>query len=74
MNRRKMLGGTGAFLLMNVTDLSAAQSHPKLYVPAEEEAHERTFMQWPVSRKVYPEKAFLDLVQRTIANIANAIS
>ena len=44
-----------------------------LYVPPEEAEHELTFMQWPVSRKVYSERYFLEDVQRTIADIANAI-
>lgn len=44
------------------------------HVPAEESRHQRTFMQWPNSRDVYPESAFLNIVQDTIADIANAIS
>ncbi|MEN0001232.1 MAG: agmatine deiminase family protein [Pseudomonadota bacterium] len=43
------------------------------FVPAEEAPHQRTFMQWPVNRQVYGDRFFLDEVQRTIANIANAI-
>ncbi len=46
----------------------------KLYVPPEEAEHELTFMQWPVSRKVYSDRYFLEDVQGTIADIANAIS
>jgi agmatine deiminase len=45
-----------------------------LYVPPEEAEHELTFMQWPVSRKVYSDRYFLQDVQGTIADIANAIS
>lgn len=44
------------------------------FVPPEEGRHERTFMQWPVSRKVHPDRVFLDMTQQTIADIANAIS
>ncbi|MDG2003803.1 MAG: agmatine deiminase family protein [Novosphingobium sp.] len=44
------------------------------HVPPEEHHHDRTFMQWPVSRIVHPDPAFLDMVQQTIAGIANAIS
>ncbi len=40
----------------------------------EEDPHEATFMMWPVSRKVHPETAFLELLQQTIADIANAIA
>ncbi len=47
---------------------------PSLIVPPEEDRHEKTFMQWPVNRKVYREKAFLKILQQTIAEIANTIS
>lgn len=50
-----------------------AASPPGLLVPAEENRHARTFMQWPNSRRVYPEKTFLNMVQQTIADIANTI-
>lgn len=46
----------------------------KLIVPPEEGKHDRTFMQWPVNRQVHPDKAFLDILQQTIADIANTIS
>lgn len=42
-------------------------------MPEETERHERTFMQWPVSRKVHPDGVFLDMLQQTIADIANTI-
>ncbi|MGB3315033.1 MAG: agmatine deiminase family protein, partial [Albidovulum sp.] len=42
---------------------------------AEETApHERTFMQWPVSRAVYGSGGYLDAVQETIAEIANTVA
>ncbi len=50
-----------------------AASPPGLLVPAEENRHARTFMQWPNSRRVYPENTFLNVVQQTIADIANTI-
>ncbi len=43
------------------------------HLPEETEPHERTFMQWPVSRKVHPDRVFLDILQNTIADIANVI-
>ncbi len=43
------------------------------YVPAEEMPHERTFMQWPNSRKVYRDRVFLRMTQQVIADIANTI-
>ncbi len=44
------------------------------FVPAEESPHQRTFMQWPVNRRVYSDPAFLEATQMTIAEIANTIS
>ena len=59
-------------MVLSTKTASAKQSLP-LLVPAEEAPHERTFMQWPVSRKVHPDPVFLDMTQQTIANIANTI-
>jgi len=42
-------------------------------VPPEEGPHQATFMQWPVSTKVYPDAEFLQLTQKAIAEIANAV-
>lgn len=44
------------------------------YVPAEEDPHEATFMQWPNSRAVYDDTWWLRDVQATIAQIANTIA
>lgn len=54
----------------------AAMSAPRdgFYVPAEEMPHDWTFMQWPVSRRVYSDRWSLGQVQQTIADIANAIA
>ncbi|MEL6644580.1 MAG: agmatine deiminase family protein [Pseudomonadota bacterium] len=43
-------------------------------MPPEEGPHELTFMQWPVSRRVYSDALFLGHVQDTIADIANTIA
>ena len=51
-----------------------ANVNPPFLVPPEEEPHELTFMQWPVSRKVHRDPVFLDMLQQTIADIVNAIS
>lgn len=53
---------------------SFANSDTEFFVPAEEVLHQRTFMQWPVNRKVHPDPVFLDMAQQTIADIANTIS
>ena len=42
--------------------------------PEETDPHERTFMQWPVSREVHPDADFLADLQATIAGIANTIA
>jgi agmatine deiminase len=43
------------------------------WYPEEADPHERTFMQWPVSRQVYDDAEFLFGLQSTIADIANTI-
>lgn len=50
-----------------------ASSEAKMVVPPEEAPHVLTFMQWPVSTTVHPDPAFLEMLQSTIADIANAI-
>lgn len=74
MKRRLLLTGAGALGAMAVTRSSLESTAHDYFVPAEEEPHERTFMQWPVSRKVYYSKAYLRWAQEAIANIANTIS
>lgn len=58
---------------MMMTDMANAGGRDEFFVPAEEERHARSFMQWPNSRKVYKDRYFLEIVQETIARIANAI-
>ena len=72
LTRRQTLAGLGAMPLAGVA-LDATAMTP-FVVPAEEEPHELTFMQWPVSRQVYDDAGFLRHVQRTIADVANAIA
>ena len=57
-----------------MTGQTFAQTKAGFYVPPEEAQHQRTFMQWPVNRRVHPDPVFLDMVQQTVADIANAIS
>ncbi|MDD9909229.1 MAG: agmatine deiminase family protein [Ahrensia sp.] len=45
-----------------------------LSIPSEDAPHERTFMQWPVSRRVHSDRWFLQHLQETIADVANAIA
>lgn len=69
MSRRTFIAATAAATTAN----PAAATSP-FTIPAEEHAHERTFMQWPVSRKVHPSAGFLQDTQATIVNIANTIA
>ena len=71
MTRRSFIAGSLA-ASSGLRPAVALQS--SLYVPPEEGPHQATFMQWPVSRKVYRDRYFLGMVQQTIADIANAIA
>jgi agmatine deiminase len=44
------------------------------WYPEETDPHERTFMQWPVNRRVHDDPDFLDDLQGCIADIANTIA
>jgi agmatine deiminase len=75
MNRRQaILGSSALFLNALTTDISVTNAAQNIIVPPEEEPHEQTFMQWPVSRQVHPDGVFLHILQQTIADIANAIA
>lgn len=72
MKRRSFIAGS---IATSATGIPMAQAmQPTLYVPPEESPHQATFMQWPVSRKVYRDRTFLQMVQQTIADIANTIA
>jgi len=66
--------GATALGMASVIGAAKAGAGPKFFVPPEEVRHQRTFMQWPVSRKVYTDAVFLNITQQTIADIANTIS
>jgi len=70
IDRRDMLkrGGLAAAGVLAGTRLAASPvlAHDGFYVPAETEPHERCFMQWPVSRAVYPDWMFLSAVQKAV--------
>ena len=75
MNRRGfMIGGSALTAVGLHGKAGLAKPQSGFYVPPEEARHQRTFMQWPVSRRVYSDRSFLELTQDTIADIANAIS
>ncbi|MEM6693827.1 MAG: agmatine deiminase family protein [Pseudomonadota bacterium] len=69
-----MVRGGAAFAFASAGGPSFSMAPSGFFVPAEEAPHTRTFMQWPVSRAVYGDAGFLDIVQQTIADIANTIA
>jgi agmatine deiminase len=70
--RHTLLTGAAAMALAPRTGSAALPSG--YVVPPEEAPHQRTFMQWPVNREVHSDPVFLDMVQDTIAEIANTIA
>ncbi|MFK8077570.1 MAG: agmatine/peptidylarginine deiminase [Granulosicoccus sp.] len=75
MKRRQVLAGGAALCASTVFGRNLQPMRDsKLYVPPEESPHKRTFMQWPVSRRVYRDRIFQEIIQQTIADIANTIS
>jgi agmatine deiminase len=73
MNRRRFLSATATIGLPFMARSTMAES-PAFHVPPEEAPHEFTLMQWPNSPRVYDDADFLQDVQATILNIANAIA
>ncbi|MFA3919512.1 agmatine deiminase family protein [Ruegeria hyattellae] len=75
MNRRNVLAATAGFGAAYLLGGSAmAASDATFTVPPEEAPHEATIMQWPVSTRVHPDRVFLEMLQSTIADIANTIA
>jgi agmatine deiminase len=74
MNRRDVLVAGGAAGILGLTKQPMAQPSTDFFVPSEESAHQRTFMQWPVSVEVYPDRVSREWAQQTIADIANAVA
>lgn len=74
MKRRSLIAGSGVLGLSGLLGMNKALANSGFFVPPEEDPHQRTFMQWPVNRRVHPDPVFLGMAQQTIADIANAIS
>ena len=72
------MGGGAAALALTCSRGAVAKmrdaKNAGFYLPEESEPHARTFMQWPVSRKVHPDPFFLDMLQDAIATVANVIA
>lgn len=72
MKRRAFLAGIGGMAALSGLSARGAGG-AGWHVPDEAAPHVRTFMQWPVSRRVYRDPVFLDTLQRAVARIANVI-
>lgn len=66
--------GTASLGMPILSDRVTAKEVRAFRQPDEAAEHERTFMQWPVSRKVHDDAAFLAMLQKAVAEVANAIS
>ena len=69
MRRRTALALMAATVAVRPASASSGRR-----VPAEDAPHARTFMQWPVNRRVHPDTRFLAHLQDTIARIAGTIA
>lgn len=78
MTRRSLLrlaaAASGASILPGGAFGAGSARAAGFWYPEETDPHERTFMQWPVSRAVHEDADFLVDLQGTIADIANAIA
>ncbi len=74
MRRRDVLALMTGVMATSPLSPALAQRAANWRVPAEEDLHERTFLQWPVSRAVYPEGWFLREVQDAILTLAKTIA
>lgn len=79
INRRKFtVSAAGVPAFMAISGLGStvisAQQPNGFWMPEEADTHERTFMQWPVNRAVHPGPIFLEMLQQSIADIANMIA
>lgn len=73
MTRRQALAAGGSMAMIGAATGTWA-NRSRLHVPLEDHPHQRTFMQWPVSRRVYDDAVFLEMTQQAIADIANTIA
>ncbi|AGI69380.1 porphyromonas-type peptidyl-arginine deiminase family protein [Octadecabacter antarcticus 307] len=73
MQRRTFMA-TGMVAGAGMATMGLVPKPQRFYVPPEEARHQRTFMQWPINRRVHPDGVFLDMTQQTIADIANTIA
>ncbi len=78
ITRRKLLKKSAlacsALLLPGAAHPAETALSAGYFYPAEDVPHERTFMQWPVNPAVHDDAAFLEILQKSIADVANRIS
>jgi len=71
--RASALAALATFPSLSACAAPSEMTRTGFWMPEEAEPHERTFMQWPVSHNVHPDPVFLDMLQQSIADVANAI-
>jgi agmatine deiminase len=77
MTRRSLFrsaAAAGGLAMLPRGASAAGAGSSGFWYPEETDRHERTFMQWPVSTRVYDDRDFLHDLQATIADIANTIA
>ncbi len=75
LSRRTVLRASAISCLVSGTAAAGVTAAAAgFHMPDEAVAHERSFMQWPVSRATYGDASSLASVQQVIADIANAIA
>ncbi|MGB0412006.1 MAG: agmatine deiminase family protein [Pikeienuella sp.] len=72
MQRRSFLAGMGGMAVLG-SGIAKGAGKPRWYAPDEAHPHLRTFMQWPVSRRIHHDQVFREMLQRAVARIANVI-
>lgn len=73
MKRRAFLAGMGGMAMLG-GGIARGAGPKGWHVPDEAAPHLRTFMQWPVSRRIHINPVFLEELQRAVARIANVIA
>lgn len=80
ISKRTFLTNTSAILLSGMLPKKTfSETHARIetdtyWMPEEADPHQRTFMQWPVNTQIHPDPVFLDMLQQSIADIANTIA
>lgn len=68
------IAGMAGLPSMTISGIAKTLNSSQFHMPEESKPHLRTFMQWPVSRIVHPDHVFLEMLQQSIADIANTIT